>query len=51
MGTSQVADLCKTSIITDNVHLVREPKMQKLCIHQGKNRTFREKKIRGELFK
>lgn len=55
LGTSQGAELCKTSSITDNVHPqyhpVRVSKVQKLCIHEGKNRSFREKKIRGELFK
>lgn len=32
-------------------HPVRVSKMQKLCIHEGKTKTFREKEIRGELFK
>lgn len=55
LGTSWGAELCKTSSITDNLqlqyHLVRVSKMQKLGLHEGKTMTFREKKIRGELFK
>lgn len=53
LGTSWGAGLCQTSSITDNVqlqyHLVRVSK--RLCAREGKTRTFREKKIRGELFK